>query len=111
MTYGKFIAALVGAVLFAVQGALTDGVMSAGEWVTVVVAALAAIATAIVPNTDVAKYAKLWVNALAVTLAAVLVPALADGFLTNQELIALGIGVLTAAGVWAAPAPMHAVQA
>lgn len=50
--YAKFIVAALTAVAVAAQTALSDGVVSASEWVSIVIAALGALAVYMVPNAD-----------------------------------------------------------
>ena len=108
MTYSKLMWAVVGTIALGLQGALTDGAMTVEEWVTVAAAALAALGTWLVPNTSVLATAKTWVNAI-VLGAGVLVPLLADG-VSGTEVWTVVIAVLTAAGVYMVPGPMHATR-
>lgn len=101
MTYSKLIAALVGALAFALHGALADDVMSLDDWVKTGALLLAAVGTWLVPNTPRLAAAKLWVSALVIG-AGVLVPLLANG-VTGQEWVQVVIAVLTAAGVYLVP--------
>lgn len=101
MTVNKLLFALAGTIALGLQGALTDGVMTAEEWVTVGAALLAAVGTWLVPNTPALNTAKTWVNAL-VLGAGVLVPLLAGG-VSGHEVWTVVIAVLTAAGVYAVP--------
>lgn len=101
MTFNKLIAAIVGTVLFGLQGALTDGGMSVEEYVTVGSAVLAAFGTWLVPNTPALATAKTWVGAV-VLGSGVLLPLLPGG-VTGSEWMTVGIAVLTAAGVYAVP--------
>jgi hypothetical protein len=89
MTVNKLLFALAGTLALGLQGALTDGVMTPEEWVTVGAALLAAVG------------AKTWVNAL-VLGAGVLVPLLAGG-VSGHEVWTVVIAVLTAAGVYVVP--------
>lgn len=50
MTYAKAVIAALTAAALAVQSALTDGSISAQEWVTVLIAALGALAVWATPN-------------------------------------------------------------
>lgn len=101
MDYRKLFWAILGAVLFGVQGALTDGGLSVAEVITVGSAGLAAVGTWLVPNTAALATAKTWVNAV-VLGAGVLLPLLPGG-LTGQEWVTVGLAVLTAAGVYLVP--------
>lgn len=107
MGYMKLIWAVAGAVALAVKGALVDDGMSVEDYVVVGSAGLAAVGTWLVPNTSVLAAAKLWVNSI-VLGAGVLVPLLAGG-VTGEEWMTVLIAVLTAAGVYFAPGPLHAV--
>ena len=98
--YWKLAAAILGAVVFALQGALTDSSMSVAEWVVLGAAVLNVFGTWLVPETELLKAAKTWVNGL-VLGAGVVVPLLPDG-LTQQEIWTVAIAVLTGAGVLAA---------
>ena len=50
--YGKLIAAVVSAAGVAVTSALTDGVVTEGEWIQIAVAALGAFVVYRIPNTQ-----------------------------------------------------------
>jgi len=50
-TYAKAVVALLTAAAIAAQTALSDGVVTASEWVSIAIAALGAIAVYTVPNT------------------------------------------------------------
>lgn len=50
-TYAKAIIALLTAAAIAAQTALSDGVVTASEWVSIAIAALGALAVYAVPNT------------------------------------------------------------
>lgn len=100
MKYNKLLFAIFGAVLFTVQGALTDGI-STDEWITIAAAGLAAFGTWLMPNTPALAAAKTWVNAV-VLGAGVLAPAVLDG-LSSSDLVTFGLTVLTAAGVYLIP--------
>lgn len=103
MTYWKLVWALAGTVALGLQGALTDGALSVEDWITVGAAALAAVGTWLVPNTDLLAKAKLWVSAI-VLGAGVLLPLLPGG-VTGTEWWTVVIAVLTAAGVYVVPGP------
>lgn len=107
MTYNKLFFAIFGAVLFTVQGALTDGI-NASEWVTIAAAGLAAVGTWLMPNTPALETAKTWVNAI-VLGAGVLAPAVLDG-LSSSDWVTFGITVITAAGVYAVPKEPKALR-
>jgi hypothetical protein len=102
MTIKKLIAAIVGAVAFGLQTALSDGHMSTEELIGFIAMLFTVVGTWIVPNTSVLAAAKTWLAALVVG-AGVLVPALVDGWQTNTDLWPIVIAVLTAAGVYVAP--------
>jgi hypothetical protein len=101
MTANKLIWAVLGAIALGLQGAVTDGGITLGEWITVAAAGLAAFGTWLVPNTPALATAKTWVNAV-VLGAGVIVPLLVGG-LSQQEVWTVVIAVLTAAGVYAVP--------
>jgi hypothetical protein len=101
MSVNKLIAAIVGTVLFTLQGALTDGGVNVEEAVTIGAAVLAAFGAWLVPNTAALATAKTWVNAV-VLGAGVLLPLLVGG-VDGSEWMTVGIAVLTAAGVYAVP--------
>jgi hypothetical protein len=48
--YAKFVVAALTAAAIAAQTALSDGLVSASEWVSIVIAALGALAVYITPN-------------------------------------------------------------
>ena len=50
MAYAKAVVAVLTAAALAAQSALTDGTISGQEWVTVLIAALGALAVYAVPN-------------------------------------------------------------
>jgi hypothetical protein len=50
-TYAKALIALLTAAAIAAQTALSDGVVTASEWVSIAIAALGALAVYAVPNT------------------------------------------------------------
>lgn len=101
MTINKLVTALVGALAFALYGALADDVMSVTDWVQTGALVLAAFGTWLVPNTARLAAAKLWVSALVVG-SGVLVPLLVGG-VSGQEWMQVLIAVLTAAGVYLVP--------
>jgi hypothetical protein len=49
--YAKFIVAIIGAGIYAIQAALSDGVITNTEWNGIVATVLSAIAVWLVPNT------------------------------------------------------------
>lgn len=101
MSVNKLVWAVLGTIAFGLQGAFTEGGVDLGEWVTIAAAALAALATWLVPNTATLAAAKTWVNAI-VLGAGVVVPLLSGG-LSQQEIMVVIIAVLTAAGVYVVP--------
>lgn len=105
MTIKKLIVAVVGALAFGLQGALSDNHLSTVELIGLIAMFLTALGTWIVPNTTVLTTAKTWLAALVVG-AGVLVPAIADGWQFNTDFWPVVIGVLTAAGVYVAPGPL-----
>jgi hypothetical protein len=110
MTIKKLLVAIVGAVAFGLQGALSDNLLSTVELIGLIAMVLTAVGTWVVPNTSVLQAAKTWLAALVVG-AGVLVPVLADGWQTNGDLWPVLIAVLTAAGVYVAPdAPKFVVD-
>ena len=109
MTIKKLLAAVVGAVAFGLQTALSDNLMTTAELIGFIAMLLTVVGTWIVPNTSVLQAAKTWLAALVVG-SGVLVPAIADGWQTNADLWPVVIAVLTAAGVYVLPgAPLHSV--
>lgn len=107
MTIKKLLAAVVGAVAFGLQTALSDNHMSTEELIGFIAMLMTVVGTWIIPNTSVLAAAKTWLAALVVG-AGVLAPALVDGWQTNVDLWPIVISVLTAAGVFVAPgAPLH----
>lgn len=110
MTFKKLLVAIVGTVVFGLQGALSDNSLSTAELIGLIAMILTAVGTWIVPNTTVLQAAKTWAAALVIG-SAVLIPALADGWQTNADLWPVLISVLTAAGVYIAPdAPKFVVN-
>jgi hypothetical protein len=106
VSYLKLVWAVAGAVALAVQtGVVGDG-WTAAEKIVVVSAALGAFGTWLVPNTDVVRTAKAWVNALLAGLA--VLTTVLDGGVTGAEWATVVIAVLTTAGVAGLPgAPLH----
>jgi hypothetical protein len=110
MDYKKLVVAVVGAVVFGLQGALSDNSLSTVELIGLIAMVLTAFGTWIVPNTSVLAAAKTWLAALVVG-SGVLVPALADGWQFNGDFWPVVISILTAAGVYMAPdAPKFIVE-
>lgn len=108
MTIKKLLVALLGAVIYGVQTALSDGHLSPEEIIGIVALALGAFGTWLVPNTTVLTAAKAWVNGLLAGIA-VLVVAIPGG-IDGSEWFTIAIAVLTTAGVLAAPgAPLHQI--
>lgn len=109
---GKLWAAVVATVVQAVIGVTTDGDFSNLEMLVVLIAFVNAVLVGVVPNltAGVAKYAKLacTVAAAALILA---VNLWADGTLSMQDWLQIGLAVLTAAGVVGFPAPQYAARA
>jgi hypothetical protein len=109
MTIKKLLAAVVGAVAYGLQTALSDNVMTTAELIGFIAMLLTVVGTWIVPNTSVLQAAKTWLAALVVG-SGVLIPALVDGWQTNVDLWPVVISILTAAGVYVLPgAPLHPV--
>jgi hypothetical protein len=109
MTIKKLLAAIVGAVAFGLQTALSDNNFSTEELIGFIAMILTVVGTWIVPNTSVLQAAKTWLASLVIG-AGVLVPQIADGWQTNADLWPVLIAVLTAAGVYVMPgAPLHPV--
>ena len=52
-TYAKFVVAVIGAALVAIQTALSDDVISKQEWLTIAIVALGALGVWAVPNAPV----------------------------------------------------------
>ncbi len=101
MTYAKSILAVVGAVLAALVGVMTDGVVTNVEWVNVAVLGVGAAAIFAGPNVPGAKYTKVILAVLTAVL--VLLTSLITGGLSSSELLQLAVAGLTAAGVYAVP--------
>lgn len=107
MTINKLLAAVVGTLVLGFQQYLADGTLSGVDWVLLISMVLAAVGTWLIPNTPVLAAAKTWVQAI-VTGSGVLVPLLVDGF-QQQDLWPTLIAILTAAGVYLVPGPIHGV--
>jgi hypothetical protein len=103
--YGKFWAAVVTTALTALVTALTDGHVSAEDWIIVAMAAGSALLVVVVPNYPqgswVEKYLKSIVTGI-MALLAFLVSSLAGG-LTASEIIQSIVVVLGAYGVYKVP--------
>jgi hypothetical protein len=112
MGMGKLWSTVVATVIQAVIGVTTDGDFSNLEMLVVLIALANAILVGIVPNLSVgvAKYAKL---ACTVVAAALILAAnlWADGTLSTQDWLQIGLAVLTAAGVVGFPAPQYSPRA
>jgi hypothetical protein len=93
----KYIAALVGTVLSAVVGALTDNVITDTEWINVAIAGVGALSVFTAPNIPGFMYTKAILAALTAVLQ-LLVSLISDG-LTASEAMQLGLAALTALGV------------
>lgn len=108
MLYSKAVAMVIATIVSAIVAALAgDEVISATEWVNIVVIGLGAISVGIVPNlnTGIAEYAK---GVIAfVTAASILAMTLMDGGLTTSEWLQIAIAGGAAIGVVALPAPKH----
>lgn len=107
MPAAKFIAAIVGALAMAAVSVLTDGHITAVEWVQIAIAGATAVGVWIAANVPSMPAAK---TAVVVTLAVLngLVAFIADGALSPAEVANLVVAALTAAGVYAIanrPAP------
>jgi glucan phosphoethanolaminetransferase (alkaline phosphatase superfamily) len=100
-TYGKALAALAFAVIFAVQAALSDGHITPTEWVGVVIALFGAGLVWLVPIHPEATWVK---TAIAASLAGLNVVAvvIAHG-ISTYDLTTITLAVLTALGVGLAP--------
>lgn len=96
-TYGKALAAVVGAALIVVQTAVGDGRIDAQEWVQIAIAAATAVGVYVVPLAPQYRWGK---TAVAVVLAVLQVlTTVVLGGLDTQEVVTLLITALTAAGV------------
>lgn len=106
--YGKLVWAILGAVAYFLQAAVRDG-MTAEEWIGFAIAAANAVVVWAVPDTTISTQVKAWMGAILTGLL-VAQTAVTGGF-TQEEWIAIGIAVLTAAGVIADPRrPVHVVE-
>lgn len=101
MNVNKLLFALLGAVLVALQTALSDGDFTLTEQIALGATVFGGIGTWVVPNTPALRTAKTWV--LAVGTATALLATLAGDGLTGQEWLTALILVLTTAGVYAVP--------
>lgn len=95
--YGKLLWAVLGAVVFAVQAVVTDG-MSASDWVGVAVAATVAFVTWAAPDTTLAPWVKSAAGG-AVAGLLVLQTAVTHWPLTGSDWVAVVVALLTGAGV------------
>jgi hypothetical protein len=105
--YMKFAAQIAASVLAAVVAALAgDNMVSNAEWINIAILALGAISVLGAGNlpSGVWKYTKLYVSAATAGLV-VLASFLTDG-VTTTEWLQVGIAVLGALGVIAAPGPL-----
>lgn len=98
----KTVAALIATALVAVQTGLSDGGLSAQDWILVGSTVLGALGMAIVPNTPELNVAKFVVAAMTAGFVAA-ETAIADGVITGSDWITILIAALGALGVWAAP--------
>lgn len=98
----KTVAALVATALVALQTGLSDGGLSAQDWIVTASTVLGALGVAIVPNTPELGAAKLVVAALTAGFVAAQT-AISDGSISGSEWITIAIAALGALGVWAAP--------
>jgi len=104
MSYLKALVAVVGAVVTVLVAVMSDGITTT-EWVTVAIAAVGALQVYFAANLPTAVWdkTKLYVAAASAGLT-VIYSFLADGIgLGLPEWWAVGIAVLTAVGVYAAP--------
>lgn len=105
MTALKAFGALAGAIVFMLySGPITDGHLTAIEWVELVGFVLATLGTYIVGNSAGSRAAKTWVHALVIG-SGVLALQLVDGWQTTVDLGPVLIGILTSAGVYVLPGP------
>lgn len=108
---GKLWAAVVATIVQVIIGVTTDGDFSNLEMLVVLIAFVNAVLVGIVPNltAGVAKYAKLacTVAAAALILA---VNLWADGTLSTQDWLQIGLAILTAAGVVGFPSPQYSTR-
>src|SRR4051812_5600388 len=96
--YVKYVAALVGTVLSALVGALTDNVITDTEWINVAIAGVGALAVFTAPNIPGAIYTKAILAALTAVLQ-LLVSFISDG-ISASEWLQLAVAALTALGVY-----------
>ena len=97
----KFIMGVVGAVIYSIYAAITDGVISAPEWAGIGTVALGAVFMWRAPNTLAWNTAKTWVYALGT--GSVLLQTVIVGGLDNREILELVILVGSTAGVYIVP--------
>lgn len=104
--YGKFIGQVVATVLAAIVPALAgDGVVSSAEWLNVGILALGAVSVLGAGEfpEGVWKYMKTYVSAA--TAGLLVLASFWTGGVTTTEWLQVGVAVLGALGVTAAPGP------
>lgn len=101
--YTKFIVAALGIVLGALAAALGDNLITVDEAVNLVIVALGAVATYIVPNleTGIRRYSKLIVGAL--TAGVTLLASLTSDGITLSEWLMVGAAIFTAFTTYVLP--------
>lgn len=106
----KFWLAVLATVVQALIGAFSDGGVSGAEWILIGVAGTNAVIVVVVPNLSegVGKYAKGITASVmaALTLASTL---FADGALSSQDWMQIGVAVLAALGIIGVAGPQWAV--
>lgn len=108
--YGKFIAEVVFAAITAIVAGMADDVLDGSEWINVVIVSLGAVAVLGAGNLPTGVWAYTKTIVAAATAGAVfLQSAITDG-VSSSEWLQLGLAVLGALGVAAAPGP-RVVQA
>lgn len=101
-TYGKAIAAVIGAALVVAYASLSgDGRIDPDEWVQIAIAAATAVGVYLIPLAPTLRWGK---TAVAVVLGVLQVlTTVILGGLDSSDWIALALAALTAAGVAVAP--------
>jgi hypothetical protein len=112
MPYSKALAAVAATVLTALLPLIVDSHLSAVEVINLCIVGASAIGVAVVPNLTggIAKYAKLVLAVIGAVLV-LLTSFISDGVLSGDEIVQLVVAAFGALGVYALPAPQHAVAA
>lgn len=101
MSYAKFVAAVVATVLSGLVAAMSDNVISGGEWINIAIAAVGACGIFASPNVPGSRYTKAVLAVLTAVLT-YLVSAISGGVVPAEwlQIAAVALGAL---GVWAVP--------